>query len=905
MKRLSEYPTREKGTDDVDWSKLPYAKYDMNFRPLRNQKADTEQTKRFLMLASVCSAVALVTISIINACCPFLFDNVESLFLLGCAAAAPVVLSNYRNGYKDGLGVYLVLIALLLVSNLGLVFLGELRDEFYSAVFLFTTVPFVLFCVDSIAGHYVHWVTASPRMDSRTMEALRRIWKERFGRGLFKAARISAEGKFGTADQIESRLGLIAMYPAWLIGTFAICFVSVFVAYLLAPAILSAQTTLVVVSVSIAAAATAVYSRDKESWSTVTNALSLFCVLRPIRKALATIQFRRSYRYRINLFFAVVLMISFAVNAFWFPMALVSFGFVGSASSVVVNSLIQLAIVFALAPALLFAFAMIAIAPTLRVFEELCEGEKAILGNTGWSEFDGYTDRLIHSGNPDEAECAWLGFHKELGFPMLVPHSLLREHVHIIGGSGSGKTGLGISTLVAQLIKKNEGPVIVIDGKGDNSLFQSVKRWSEDGDRKFKWFTTAAGKSTYLFNPLGQKAFAGLSIFEIVGFMLQSLNLFHGSDYGRAWYTQASKSVLAEALKEGVGESPKDITLALFVDKLKEVISSQGKKHKDAKHVLMLLETLSEFPQLLHPASDTGQPHPACEHAIDMLDAIKGHQVIYFSFESLMDPSSTGELSRAAVYSIIAAAMAYEKETGKTAKVSVIVDEAQNVAAKNLGAAVEQARSKGVSFVFAHQTRDQLKIDGSTDLRPIIENCTVVKLVYSANDAQSVENIQRMSGEVGYYDASWKQFVSDVTGGNASMAYALMTNGNPAEAEVKEQAGPRLTKNEIQDSSSAPNGCIIAVTRKRGLAQYNGAFPLQVDYPISIESYEENLKARWPPSDEIATTKLPPYWPEPTAESPARDSSPELPPEFPDLPSALNRWAKDIFSSEEDEEPND
>ena len=897
MIRLSEYPAREKGTDDVDWSKLPYAKYDMNFRPLRDEKAELKRTKHFLTVASVCSAIALVTISVINALCPFLFDNTESLFLLGCAAVVPIVLGNYYRGYKNGRGVYFALVCLLLVSNLGILFLGERRGDFYGTVFLFAIVPTVLFTVDTIAGHYVHWVTASPRMDLKTMESLRAVWRERFGRGLFRAASISTEGRHGSEESVEIRLKQISFYPVWLVGTFSICFFGVFAANLIAPEILTGQASLVLVALFTGIAAIWMHRKDDRLVTTVSNAFSLFCVLKPIKKAPATIQFQRSYIYRGNLLFATVLALSFAVNAFWFPLALVSFGFVGSAAGMVINTAIQFVVVFVLAPVLLFAFAMIAIGPTLRMFEELCEGKEACLGNEGWSEFDGYTNRLINSGNPDEAECAWLGFHKEMGFPILVPNSLLREHVHILGGSGSGKTGLGISTLAAQFIKRNEGPVIVIDGKGDNSLFQSVKRWSDEENRKFKWFTTAAGKSTYLFNPLGQKAIEKFTLSEIVGFMLLSFNLFHGSDYGRSWFTQASKSALADTLKHGVGNKPGKVTLRSFLEKLDEVIAASGKKHESAKHVQLLMETLAEFPQLQHPADKNGNPHPACEHAIEMMDVIKKNQVVYFSFESLTDPSSAGELSRAIVYSVIAAAMSYEQDTGKPPKVTIIVDEAQNVAAKNIGTAVEQARSMGVSFVFAHQTRDQLKLDGATDLRPVIDNCTAVKLIYSANDTQSMDNIERMSGEVGYVDASWKQFVDDVSGGNATMKYALMYDGSPAEAQVRMKVGPRLTKNEIQDSSAAPNGCIIAVTRKRGLAQYNGAFPIRVDYPITQEQYENNLKARWPPSDEIESIKPPPYWPEPDAETTIRDAAASLPSETEDTSKVLRDLAEGVFGT--------
>ena len=67
------------------------------------------------------------------------------------------------------------------------------------------------------------------------------------------------------------------------------------------------------------------------------------------------------------------------------------------------------------------------------------------------------------------------------------------------------------------------------------------------------------------------------------------------------------------------------------------------------------------------------------------------------------------------------------------------LQKAQNVAAKNLSQAVEQARQKGVSFVFSHQTRDQFDLPGGVDLRSTIDNCTAVKLYFSATDPHSIQ----------------------------------------------------------------------------------------------------------------------------------------------------------------------
>ena len=101
------------------------------------------------------------------------------------------------------------------------------------------------------------------------------------------------------------------------------------------------------------------------------------------------------------------------------------------------------------------------------------------------SAFDGYSQRLLQSENPVERDSTFWGHTLHCEYPVLVPVPLLFEHVHILGGTGTGKTALGIAPLMIQLIRRNDGPVMVLDLKGDNALFHTARIEAESADRTF------------------------------------------------------------------------------------------------------------------------------------------------------------------------------------------------------------------------------------------------------------------------------------------------------------------------------------------------------------------------------------------------------------------------------------
>ena len=97
---------------------------------------------------------------------------------------------------------------------------------------------------------------------------------------------------------------------------------------------------------------------------------------------------------------------------------------------------------------------------------------------------DAIVDRLLHSSNPVEQRSLYAGRTYHQGIPVLLDTDQLVEHMHILGPTGSGKTSLGIETIVRQLIARNDGPVVILDGKGDIGLFNRARHMAYLTDRQ-------------------------------------------------------------------------------------------------------------------------------------------------------------------------------------------------------------------------------------------------------------------------------------------------------------------------------------------------------------------------------------------------------------------------------------
>ena len=474
--------------------------------------------------------------------------------------------------------------------------------------------------------------------------------------------------------------------------------------------------------------------------------------------------------------------------------------------------------------------------------------------------FDHYTERMRRSENETERESLLVGFNPHHEYPIVIDTELLLEHMHITGATGSGKTSLGVVPLIQKLIRNGE-PCLILDLKGDDAMFHTAKLEAEQSGQEFKWFTNRTDHSTYVFNPFVQEHLKSLTVADVTGFFIASLNMHHGLDYGRAYFSIMARTYLQHALKRSLGmertargigavqQSFKAIrSFEDLYDVLKEIAATHD-EYKAASHLAHVIRNLADHPQLNLAAGPSGDPEhqAAVDAAIHMPEVIAKKQVAYFYLSPTFDATSVAEMARLAIYAALSAAVAHREKTGQRARIFLICDEAQLIIGQNISNVLAQARSHGVGCILAHQTMSQLNPPGGVDLRDLVLNCTAVKQFWAARDPNTRDYISKISGEVTNYSASWPQLKRRVLGGEIGRRFAAGTTEEPLMINISEQVGPRLSSQDIENYGRQPNTSIMAIHRNQGYSCYDGAFPVVTPWPMPKSEYKKRSnKIPWP-----------------------------------------------------------
>ena len=405
-----------------------------------------------------------------------------------------------------------------------------------------------------------------------------------------------------------------------------------------------------------------------------------------------------------------------------------------------------------------------------------------------WTPLECIADRLRHSANPLERHSLFVGQGYPQAYPVLLDTDLLFEHMHIIGPTGSGKTTMGLLTYILQLIWRGDGPVIIFDGKGDPGLFNSVRAAARLSGRVFKWFTNKPYRSTYVFNPWDQKLLRRLTLPDILGFITQYLNLYHGDDYGRAWFSINARILLRRAILETIPDVERHDLLApgkenrLFpkygpIQSFRDLypiirdLAHDSDEFKAAQHLAFIIESLTDFPQL-NLAPNRSVSHPALDHAIHMPEVIREKQVIYFYLEGALDLAAVAEIAKMALYSLLVAAIAHCDSYGSPPRIYCVCDEAQVIIGKNIETILAQARSHGLACILAHQSMSQLNPPGGVDVRELFMACTVIKQIFGARDPWLMQYISSTSGATKYFTQSYNVAAENLLAGAVGPQFA-------------------------------------------------------------------------------------------------------------------------------------
>lgn len=465
--------------------------------------------------------------------------------------------------------------------------------------------------------------------------------------------------------------------------------------------------------------------------------------------------------------------------------------------------------------------------------------------------------RTLIALNPDRPELPWdakvgrllnglrsphlyIGRALEDGAPWLLHRNLLHTHAHLLGGTGTGKTALGLMPVGFQLIARADASVVIIDLKGDRAMFWGAFVEAARAKLPFRWFSIEPGCASYVFNPLTQRHEAERTVAAWAQSLLISTGLRHGDDYGKGYFQAQSLDVFTGFLQQFC-----DIrSFADFSRYAEENGSylSTSINMDDALHLRMVLRQLATVASL--NATDDSQPavrKEVLEDAIDMSDVLTEKQVLYFHLPSMEEELTATSVARLAMYALAHAAKVAGRKR-QTVPAYVIVDEAQQVLGQHTKILLEMARSHGVYFLLAHQSADQLKT-GDYDVTSTVEANTTFKMSFEASSSSALRDMEAFGGMVRSKSVSWAQPIHPGFDENNDDEFSPTRARSPREFEpavatVSEILLPVLTRQEILAVSAHPHQAFVRSRSDSGLTQYAGQYTkIECEFPTTEGEY--------------------------------------------------------------------
>ncbi len=453
----------------------------------------------------------------------------------------------------------------------------------------------------------------------------------------------------------------------------------------------------------------------------------------------------------------------------------------------------------------------------------------------------------------------YIGRALEDGAPWLLHRNLLHTHAHMLGGTGTGKTALGLLPLTFQLIARADSSVVVIDLKGDRAMFWGAFVEAARAKLPFRWFSIEPGCASYVFNPLTQRHEAERTVAAWAQSLLISTGLRHGDDYGKGYFQAQSLDVFT-----GFLERFDDIrSFADFSSYAEENGSylSTSIDMDDALHLRMVLRQLATVAPL--NVTDGTRPEVREEvrrDAIDMTDVVTEKQVLYFHLPSMEEELTATSVARLAMYALAHAAKVASRKQ-QTVPVYVIVDEAQQVLGQHTKILLEMARSHGVYFVLAHQSADQLK-SGDHDVTSTVEACTTFKMFFEASSTAALRDMEEFGGVVRSKSVSWAQPIHPGFDENNDDEFSPSRARSPREFEpavapVSEILRPVLSRQALLAVSAHPLQALVRSRSDSGLTQYAGQYTkIECEFPTTEDEYKLRSKTPLPGTHPSCITVL-------------------------------------------------
>jgi len=420
-------------------------------------------------------------------------------------------------------------------------------------------------------------------------------------------------------------------------------------------------------------------------------------------------------------------------------------------------------------------------------------GEKKILPRIkkGKEDYEGIKDYLV------------LGYDEETGEEVRWDNGKQVRHMLVVGSTGTGKSSFLFSLLWQQVMRG--GGVIYIDGQRNlEALTKIIWMCQEAGIlERLKVFDPKAPKRAgHTYNPL-LKGKLEANVTKVMK-LLPPIPAGSDADYykNRIYYT--TKVLLGALQKVGKPYTAQDLlclyampdlAFPVLLDELKqygardEVLQLRGLIHevKSAK------DFTDKCSNMLHQIGSVAKDRSAKflntpSSDIDLYEAIKRNQIIYFALPRMSDPGTSERIGRFLLADIQdAIARVCEEEEGKLpCPFLILLDEFGSYADPDFAVVFEQARKAGFSVVAGVQSLANLReplLGLSKEFMDRVMANAVTKVYFGVRDADTAEEAARVIGQDLTYMRSLSQMKAEaITGRFTSPSRFFDPSSNEREA---------------------------------------------------------------------------------------------------------------------------
>jgi hypothetical protein len=328
-----------------------------------------------------------------------------------------------------------------------------------------------------------------------------------------------------------------------------------------------------------------------------------------------------------------------------------------------------------------------------------------------------------------------IGHVENSNVPFGITEQMINHHVHVMGASGFGKT-VFLSHILKNRILSGKG-LMFLDLKGDVETLGQIRSWVDESGRQkdFKFFFLNETEGNASYNPVLRG-----NASQITDRIISSYDWTE--EYYRAQCTKILLRLISGFtylrdlknepfdlfdINEALSYPERVLKIKLLVPieevllhkMLEEVIKFQKDKHKESS----LEKIRSHIDELC--LSNFGARLKTNSQAIDLFDAYRKNQIIYFSLSSRSYPSSAVNLGRMLLGDL--KAMSEEADGLKIDQrqhFSVVIDEFSNFASDSFIDFLDRARSSKIGVVLAHQELADLKKISETLPIRILQLCS-------------------------------------------------------------------------------------------------------------------------------------------------------------------------------------